>query len=169
MALQTSPHNVRREASAEFGPLRRSSAGAATLSRQTHGGALAMPARAESESRLVVGPSIKLKTVAITDCDTLLIDGSVEATMELRVIQINERGAYTGTAEVDSASIRGRFDGVLLVRETLVIHATGRVAGRVRYGRIVIEEGGEISGDIERVATPESAGVPPALQVVSAG
>lgn len=69
--------------------------------------------------------------------------------MNLRVLQINERGSYTGTAEVDTAEIRGQFDGVLRVRETLVIHSTARVAGCVRYGRIVIQEGGQLAGEVE--------------------
>ncbi len=88
--------------------------------------------------------------------------------MNLRLMQINERGSYSGTAEVDTAEIRGQFDGVLLVRETLVIHATGRVAGRIRYGRIVIEEGGQLAGDIEMGAV-QPAPATPVLQAVAAG
>src|SRR5881398_2917492 len=45
----------------------------------------------EGESKLTVGPNIKLKGVEITDCDTLVVEGSVEATMDSRVIQISER------------------------------------------------------------------------------
>src|SRR5688500_7555944 len=36
----------------------------------------------EGESKLTVGPNIKLKGVEITDCDTLVVEGSVEATMD---------------------------------------------------------------------------------------
>jgi cytoskeletal protein CcmA (bactofilin family) len=93
--------------------------------------------------------------------------------MDLRVMQINERGSYTGKAEVDTAQIRGQFEGVLLVRETLVIHATGRVAGRIRYGRIVIEEGGQLAGDIQvgdrQAAAAPAAPAAPVLQAVVAG
>lgn len=35
------------------------------------------------------------------------------------------------------------------MREKLVIHSTGRVSGKIRYGKIVIEEGGQLSGEIE--------------------
>jgi hypothetical protein len=34
------------------------------------------------------------------------------------------------------------------VREKLVIHATGRVSGKIRYGKLVVEEGGQLSGDV---------------------
>jgi cytoskeletal protein CcmA (bactofilin family) len=103
----------------------------------------------EGESKLTVGPNIKLKGVEITDCDTLVVEGSVEATMDSRVIQISERGSFKGSAEIDIAEIHGQFDGNLTVRQKLTIFATGKVTGRVRYGKVVIEEGGQLSGDVE--------------------
>ena len=105
----------------------------------------------EGESKLTVGPNIKLKGVEITDCDTLVVEGSVEATMDSRVIQISERGAFKGSAEIDVAEIRGLFEGNLTVRQKLVIYSTGKVTGKVRYGKVVIEEGGQLSGEIEAV------------------
>src|SRR6478736_54571 len=103
----------------------------------------------EGESKLTVGPNIKLKGVEITDCDTLVVEGSVEATMDSRVIQISERGSFKGSAEIDIAEIRGEFDGTLTVRQKLVIYASGKVTGKIRYGKVVIEEGGQLSGEIE--------------------
>ena len=103
---------------------------------------------ADSGAKLTVGPNIKLKGVEITDCDTLVVEGTVEATMNSRVIQIAEQGAFKGSAEIDIAEVRGVFDGNLTVREKLVIFATGKVTGTICYGKIVIEEGGQLSGDI---------------------
>ena len=100
-------------------------------------------------SKLTVGPNIKLKGVEITDCDTLVVEGTVEATMNSRVIQIAEQGAFRGSAEIDIAEIHGEFDGTLTVREKLVIYSTGKVSGKIRYGKVVIEEGGQLSGEIE--------------------
>lgn len=104
---------------------------------------------ADAESKLTVGPNIKLKGVEITDCDTLVVEGSVEATMDSRVIQISERGSFKGSADIDIAEIRGAFDGSLTARQKLVIYSTGKVTGRVRYGKVVIEEGGQLSGEVE--------------------
>jgi cytoskeletal protein CcmA (bactofilin family) len=103
----------------------------------------------EIGSKLIVGPNIKLKGVEITDCDTLVVEGRVEATMDSRVIQIAERGAFKGSAEIDIAEIRGEFDGELTVRQKLVIYATGKVSGKIRYGKVVIEEGGQLAGDVQ--------------------
>ncbi len=117
---------------------------------------------ASAGSKLTVGPNIKLKGVEITDCDTLVVEGTVEATMDSRVIQISEEGAFRGSAEIDIAEIRGVFDGSLTVREKLVIFSTGKVSGKIRYGKLVIEEGGQLSGEIE-VGTGARA-APPRLR-----
>lgn len=142
-------------------PLGGSGAAPAAPARSPFGGALggnqpgAAPAQAsetssnEGGSKLIVGPNIKLKGVEITDCDTLVVEGRVEATMDSRVIQIAEIGAFKGSAEIDIAEIRGEFDGDLTVRQKLVIYATGKVSGKIRYGKIVIEEGGQLSGEIQ--------------------
>ena len=119
------------------------------------GGAAAAAAAATSAasdsagSKLTVGPNIKLKGVEITDCDTLVVEGTVEATMDSRVMQISEEGAFRGSAEIDIAEIRGTFDGTLTVRQKLVIFATGKVSGKIRYGKLVVEEGGQLSGEIQ--------------------
>ena len=103
-------------------------------------------------SKLTVGPNIKLKGVEITDCDTLLVEGTVEATMNSRVIEIARHGTFKGAAEIDVAEIHGSFEGSLTVRQKLVIHGTGQVTGQVRYGKLVIEEGGQLCGDVQSLA-----------------
>jgi cytoskeletal protein CcmA (bactofilin family) len=119
----------------------------------------------EGGSKLIVGPNIKLKGVEITDCDTLVVEGRVEATVDSRVIQIAQTGAFKGAAEIDIAEIRGEFDGELTVRQKLVIYSTGKVSGKVRYGKVVIEEGGQLSGDIQVGA----AGATKSLSVAKVG
>ena len=94
-------------------------------------------------NKLIVGPDIKLKG-EINDCDTIIVEGRIEATTDSRVLQISESGSFTGTVGIDVAEIRGRFQGELTARQKLVIYATGSVSGKIRYGKIVIEEGSRI-------------------------
>ncbi|HTH44689.1 MAG TPA: polymer-forming cytoskeletal protein [Oxalicibacterium sp.] len=117
------------------------------------------PSANEGGSKLIVGPNIKLKGVEITDCDTLVVEGFVEATMDSRVMQISENGSFKGSAEIDIAEIHGTFDGDLTVRQKLMIHATGKVSGKIRYGNVVIEEGGQLTGDVQ---VGSSASIAPA-------
>jgi cytoskeletal protein CcmA (bactofilin family) len=107
-----------------------------------------------------VGPNIKLKGVEITDCDTLVVEGTVEATMDSRVMHITSIGAFKGSADIDYAEIHGEFNGDLTVRERLVIYSTGRVSGKIRYGKVVIEEGGQMMGDIQFGATIKAKEMP---------
>lgn len=118
----------------------------------------AAPARGAGDakgSKLIVGPDIKLKGAEITDCDTLVVEGRVEAAMDSRVIQIASQGVFCGTAGIDVAEIHGRFEGELTARKQLVIHATGKVTGKIRYGKLTIEEGGELSGDIGAIVASD--------------
>jgi cytoskeletal protein CcmA (bactofilin family) len=100
------------------------------------------------EARLVVGPDIKMKGVEINDCDTLQVEGRIEATLDARVLEITEKGVFNGIVAVDNAEIHGKLEGELTVRKQLVVHATGRVSGKIRYARLKVEEGAELSGEI---------------------
>ena len=62
---------------------------------------------------------------------------------------------------LETERIRGRFDGVLNVRRRLLIRASGRVTGTVRYGQIEIECGGQISGDVQ--SQPTASELPASL------
>jgi cytoskeletal protein CcmA (bactofilin family) len=118
-------------------------------------------------SRLIVGPNIKLRGVEIDDCDTLVVEGRVEATMVSREIQIAETGAFSGKVDVDVAEIRGSFQGEMTARRKLVIHASGRVTGKIRYGKVLVQEGGEMSGDIGAISA--EAGAMPLRAASAAG
>ncbi len=105
-------------------------------------------------NRLVVGRDIRLSG-DITACDKLVVEGRVEGTLSnARVIEVAPTGHFTGTAEVDEADISGRYDGDLIAREKLIVRAGGHIKGKVSYGRIVIESGGEVSGDMETLESP---------------
>lgn len=109
---------------------------------------------AEPERRkLIVGREITLSG-EIKSCDRLVVEGSVEANLSnCGAIDIAESGLFKGAASIDTAEIRGRFEGSLDVRKRLLIRSTGQVTGTVRYGQLEIELGGRISGEVQ----PQSA------------
>ena len=158
------PRNARDTLPATPAAANHPSASPALVSAQARAPAApasAEPATARSEdggSKLIVGPNIKLKGVEIEDCDTLVVEGRIEATMVSRAIQIAEHGAFNGKVDVDVAEIRGAFQGEMTARKKLVIHASGRVSGKIRYGKILVQEGGEMSGDIAALTPQEQGG-----------
>ena len=106
--------------------------------------------------RLTVGRGISLNG-KISFCDRLVIDGKVEAELEdCHTVEVTENGTFKGAAEITGAEISGHYDGSLTVRENLLIRATGRVSGTVRYGKLHIEDGGEINGDVKSLASAKA-------------
>ena len=118
-------------------------------------------APSEDGNKLIVGPNIKLKGSEITDCEILVVEGRVEASMNSRDIRIAEGGVFSGKAEIDVAEVRGHFEGELTARKRLVIYATGKVSGVIRYGAMSIEEGGILSGDVATLSAGARVGKAP--------
>ena len=107
-------------------------------------------------SKLFVGVNIKLKGVEISNCDVLVIEGQVDATINSKVMEISKPGTLTGTAVIDVAEIHGEFSGELTARKKLVVHGTGRVTGNVRYGKLVVAEGGTVTGEVRQIDQAEA-------------
>ena len=106
---------------------------------------------------LTVGNDILLKG-EIATCDRLVIEGKVDATLnDVHTVEIAETGSFKGTAQIEDAEISGLFEGELVVKNRLVIYSTGIVRGKISYGEIEIERGGELSGEIKLGGTAEKA------------
>jgi hypothetical protein len=99
------------------------------------------------EARLVVGPDIKMKGVEVNDCDTLQVEGRIEATLDARVLEITEKGVFSGTVAVDNAEIHGRLEGELTGAQ-----AAGRACHRPRVGQdpLRAHQGGGRRGAVGR-------------------
>jgi cytoskeletal protein CcmA (bactofilin family) len=115
------------------------------------------PAAEPSGSKLFVGVNIKLKGVEISDCDVLVIEGHVEATVHSKAMEVSKPGTLHGNAIIDIAEVHGTFSGELTARTRLVVHGTGRVSGKIRYGELVVHQGGEVSGDVAHLDAAEGA------------
>ena len=119
---------------------------------------IVLPREARGEQKhelkkLIVGKGISLDG-KISSCDRLIVDGKVEAELQdCHTVEITENGTFKGAAEIAGAEISGHYEGSLTVRENLLIRSTGRVTGTVRYGKLHIEDGGEINGDVKSLAT----------------
>ena len=120
-----------------------------------------VPARFDDKSNcLTVGKNISLSG-EITSCDKLIVEGNVEVKLtNAEIIEISSSGNFKGSAKVETAQINGYFEGKLEVKGVLKIQKEGRVSGSVRYGKIVIESGGEISGDMASFDSPNGSAKP---------
>ncbi len=121
-------------------------------------------ATAEPARQLVVGPGVELKG-EVKGCERLTVDGDLEATVAASEhLIIGAEGGFRGSCEVESADIAGSFDGALHVRGRLLVRASGRVQGEIRFGELEIERGCQLSGNVDahakgpQLATVAAAG-----------
>ena len=102
----------------------------------------------DNSSCLTVGKNISLSG-EISSCEKLIVEGNVEVKLtNAKIIEVASNGFFKGSAKVETAQINGWFEGNLEVTGVLKILQEGKVSGTVRYGKIVIESGGEIAGDM---------------------
>jgi cytoskeletal protein CcmA (bactofilin family) len=110
----------------------------------------------EGTGRLIVGPAIRVKG-EIGSCDTLVVQGEVEASMAGRMMEVAKGGLFKGQVELQEAAVAGRVEGKLTVKGLLRIASGGEVRGEIRYGELEIEKGGLIAGDIGLLDRPAAA------------
>jgi cytoskeletal protein CcmA (bactofilin family) len=125
--------------------------------------AAAAPRAGTAERRtLVVGRGISLQGT-VSEAERLVVEGTVESQMiQAAELSIGHSGVFKGEVQVEDAEIAGTFDGTLTARGSLVLRATGRLLGVARYGRLQVEDGGQISGKMEKIgeAAPAPRPVP---------
>ncbi len=108
-----------------------------------------MGTRPQERRTLVVGRGISLQGT-VQDAERLVVEGTVEATMiNASELSIAQGGILKGEVEVDEAEVSGMLDGTLTVRGTLILRSTGRLQGIARCRRLQVEEGGQISGQMQ--------------------
>ena len=116
--------------------------------------------RAPAERRtMVIGRGISVHGT-IQDAERLEVQGIVEAKMiHATELAITQGGMFRGEVEVEDAEIAGTIDGILTARNSLIVRATGRVLGTARCRRLQVEDGGQITGQIEMItdARPSEA------------
>ena len=133
---------------------------AAAMPARPAGASAGLPSTGRSEpagghgQKLIVGQGISLAG-EITACERLVVEGTVKVVLnQTRAIEITETGRFTdGKAEVDEAEISGVYEGELTVRGRLLIRATGRVTGSIRYGELEVERGGKLGGQLAMLDT----------------
>ncbi len=99
-----------------------------------------------SSRRLVVGEGITMSG-EIESCDTLIVEGTVEAALKgASILDIAETGVFYGTVEIDECTIAGRFEGDITVHGRLTVKASGSITGSIAYKELAVEAGATVDG-----------------------
>src|ERR1700750_3296209 len=80
------------------------------------------------------------------------VDGKFEGTLKAKTLIVGQTGHVSGQISCETAEIRGMVEDHLTVKSRLVLRSTGSLAGTIAYSKIMVEEGGSITGTIEMMA-----------------
>ena len=104
--------------------------------------------RSDRENVLTVGGNISLKG-KVSGCAMLFVEGDADVKVsDCGALVVSETGRFHGKAHVESAEIAGLMTGDVVCTGRLILRATGRIKGKVRYGELEIETGGDLAGNI---------------------
>ncbi len=104
--------------------------------------------RSMSLNTLVKGTNIKGDIKAESD---IRIDGKIEGTLNCSAkVIIGPTGAVEGEIRCVNAVIEGRFDGNLMVKETLSLKETAVINGDAAYDKLIVQQGAVINASIKR-------------------
>lgn len=109
---------------------------------------------------LVVGRGISVQGT-VQDAERLVVEGTVESSMiSAKELAVMPGGLFRGGVEVENAEIAGTVDGSLTARGSLTLRATGRLLGKAACRRLKVEDGGQITGQLEMLSDDNSAPKP---------
>lgn len=116
----------------------------------------------EDSRKLVIGAGITISG-EINSCDYLVVEGKVKSEFKSsNRLDISETGDFTGSADVQEATIAGNFEGTLTVAGRLTVRSTANITGTIFYGELAVEGGAVIEGKISTIARKSDASAPKA-------
>ncbi|MBV9550511.1 MAG: polymer-forming cytoskeletal protein [Alphaproteobacteria bacterium] len=123
------------------------------------------PGDKSSEGALFIGAGVELKgDVEVPGAAS--VDGKFEGTLKAKTLIVGQTGHVSGQISVETAEIRGMVEDHLTVRNRLVLRSSGSIAGTIAYSKIMVEEGGSISGSIEMMARGAAQPAEPEAKIV---
>jgi cytoskeletal protein CcmA (bactofilin family) len=87
----------------------------------------------------------------IRNCRQMEVYGYVEGDVAADNLLIHPSGQCYGTVKTESAEIRGKLQGDVVVKHLISIRDSGSVSGNVQYGALAMEAGGSLSAEVRNV------------------
>ena len=103
---------------------------------------------------VLIGPGIEFDG-SLGNCDEVVIEGTVRATIATTHLIVKATGRFTGSAEVEKAEIDGQYEGTLTAKTQLQINRTGTVIGDINYAQLEVTPGGILTGNVDALTEGE--------------
>lgn len=107
---------------------------------------------------LIIGEGVSV-TGNIVLSGTIYVYGDVSGEVVAHELHVGSSGKVTGNVKVDVAEIKGQVLNTILVKDTLIVRASGKISGVIVYKSMEIEHGGMIDGKIEKIESVPELGV----------
>lgn len=105
---------------------------------------------ADNQGVLIIGSGAVLKG-QVRDAKRVEVHGYVDGGINANDVFIADDGKVSGQVRSVSAEVRGMVQGDVRVAELMTIKATGSVAGTMKYGRLIMEEGAELAAEVRNI------------------
>lgn len=104
----------------------------------------------DTQGVLIIGPDAVLNG-EISQGRRVEVFGVLEGGVSAGDIIVHPGGHLSGKIVSNAADIRGDLQGDVRVHNLISIRSTGNVMGTVKYGRLAMEEGGELAAQVRNV------------------
>ena len=112
----------------------------------------------EKKTETLLGQGIVFEKAYVKGNGTMRIDGSFSGVVDIEGhIILGETGDFLGTVRADSALFAGKYQGEMLIRETLHLTATSEVSGQIEAGQLIVDEGATFDGTFNVSKNPTAA------------
>lgn len=92
----------------------------------------------------------------LRNCRQLEVFGYLEGDVAAKAVLVHKNGRLFGKVKSDSAVIHGTLQGEVVVKNLIDIRSSGNVSGNIKYGKLALEQGGNLSAEVRNV--PPSLG-----------
>jgi cytoskeletal protein CcmA (bactofilin family) len=105
---------------------------------------------ADTRGVLIIGEGAVLKG-EVKSGRRVEVWGYVEGGVTASEVIVQEGGKVFGHVRSDTAEVRGTLQGDVRVQQLFALKSTGTAAGKIKYGRLSMEEGAELSAHVRNI------------------
>jgi cytoskeletal protein CcmA (bactofilin family) len=87
----------------------------------------------------------------LRNCRQLEVFGYLEGDVAAKSVLVHPNGRLFGKVHSDNAEIHGTLQGEVVVKHLIDIRSGGDVSGNIRYGKLALEMGGNLTAEVKNV------------------
>lgn len=123
-----------------------------------------------AKGKILRSPFKMIETTIISDksnfqgnietAGTLIVHGSVTGIIRCSSLEILKDGDVDANVEAENVSVAGKFEGEMICNGRLSVLSTGTVIGEISYGKLSIETGGQLDGNLSKSKSEDGRVLP---------